>query len=54
MLGWPAASVPAGIDSVSGMPTAVQLVAAPSGEATIFGLAAQLERLRPWPRHAPQ
>src|SRR5690554_4187029 len=54
MLGWPAASVPAGIDSTSGMPTAVQLVAPPNGEATILGVAAQLERLRPWPRHAPE
>lgn len=54
MLGWPAASVPAGIDSTRGMPTAVQLVAPPNGEATILGVAAQLERLRPWPRHAPE
>lgn len=53
MLGWPAASVPSGIDARSGMPTAVQVVAPPHGEATILGLAAQLERLRPWPRHAP-
>ncbi len=53
MLGWPAASVPAGVDVQTGMPTAVQLVASPGGESLILGLAAQLERLRPWPRHAP-
>jgi amidase len=53
MLGWPAASVPAGVDEASGMPTAVQLVATPGGERTILGLSAQLERLRPWPRLAP-
>jgi amidase len=53
MLGWPAASVPAGVDKSSGMPTAVQLVAPPGGERTILGLSAQIERLQPWPRHAP-
>ena len=53
MIGWPAASVPAGVDANTGMPTAVQLVAPPNGEAQILGVAAQLERLRPWPRTAP-
>src|SRR5690554_3334451 len=53
MLGWPAASIPAGMDAASGMPTAVQLVATPGGERVILGLSAQLERLRPWPRVAP-
>jgi len=53
MLGWPAASVPAGVDESSGMPTAVQLVATPGGERVILGLSAQIERLRPWPRLAP-
>jgi amidase len=53
MLGWPAASVPAGVDESSGLPTAVQLVSVPGGEAAILGLSAQIERLRPWPRVAP-
>lgn len=53
MVGWPAASVPAGFDANTGMPTAVQIVAPPNGESLILGLAAQLERLRPWPRTAP-
>ena len=51
VLGWPAASIPAGIDPRTGMPTAVQAVALPGGEALLLGLAAQIERLRPWPRH---
>ncbi len=54
MVGWPAASVPAGFDEKTGMPTAVQIVAPPNGEPTILGVAAQIERLRPWPRTAPQ
>lgn len=53
VIAWPAASVPAGVDQATGMPTAVQVVAAPGGEARILGLAAQVERLRPWPRVAP-
>lgn len=52
MVGWPAASVPAGFDVNTGMPTAVQIVAPPGGEPLILGVAAQLERLRPWPRTA--
>ena len=54
MVGWPAASVPAGFDAKAGMPTAVQVVAPPSGESLILGVAAQIERLRPWPLTAPQ
>jgi amidase len=54
LLGWPAASVPAGWHATAGVPLAVQLVVAPrpdgAGEAAILGLAAQLERVRPWPR----
>jgi amidase len=50
LAGFPAASVPAG---GAGMPSAVQLVAAPGGEQTLLALAAQLERAQPWPRHAP-
>ncbi len=50
--GFPALVVPAGRHP-SGMPLAVQLVAAPGGEALLLSVAAELERLQPWPRHAP-
>jgi amidase len=50
--GQPAASVPAGFDA-DGLPTAVQLVAPPDGEATLFALAAQLEDARPWAHARP-
>lgn len=49
MLGYPAASVPAGFDE-AGMPTAVMIVARPGEEGRLLSLAAQLERLRPWSR----
>jgi len=56
-LKWPAASIPAGVHATAGVPLAVQIVAPPradaAGEALIVSLAAQLERLRPWPRIAP-
>ena len=53
MAGWPAMCVPAGLDP-AGRPLAVQLVARPGGEALLLGVAAQIERLRPWPRTAPR
>jgi amidase len=46
--GNPAASVPCGLAD-DGLPVAVQLVGRTDDEATLFGLAAQLERARPWP-----
>jgi amidase len=49
---FPAVVVPAGFHS-SGLPLSVQLVAGPGGERTLLAAAAQLEALRPWPRHAP-
>jgi amidase len=52
LAGYPAASVPAGV-SEAGLPLAVQLVATPGNEALLLGLAAQLERRRPWARFAP-
>jgi amidase len=52
MVGFPAASVPAGQDK-NGMPLGVQLVAPPESEGLLLSLAKQLEQLRPWPRHAP-
>lgn len=52
LAGFPAAAVPIG-PAVAGLPGSVQLVAAPAGEAMLLGVAAQLERARGWPRHAP-
>jgi amidase len=51
LAGWPAIVVPAGL-SPRGLPLAVQLVAPPGGERRLLAVAAQLERLRPWPRTA--
>lgn len=46
-LGNPAMSIPMGI-AADGMPTAVQIVARPGDEGTLFSLAAQMETARPW------
>ncbi|MCL2583080.1 MAG: amidase family protein [Streptosporangiales bacterium] len=51
LAGYPAATVPV---PASGMPGSVQLVAAEGREDLLLNLAAQLERARPWPRHAPR
>ncbi|HKA69798.1 MAG TPA: amidase family protein [Actinomycetes bacterium] len=53
LVGYPAIAVPVGVIGAD-LPVAVQLVAAPGGEALLLGLAAQLEQLRPWPRFAPE
>jgi amidase len=50
--GHPAASVPAGFAD-DAMPTAVQLVARRGEEATLFGLSAQIESVRPWADRRP-
>jgi amidase len=52
LTGQPAASVPAGFDD-DGLPRAVQLVARPDDEATLFALAAALEAARPWAARRP-
>src|SRR6185312_10412367 len=52
LAGWPAMAVPAGTHS-DGLPLSVQLVGRPGSEPVLLGLAAQLERLLPWPRIAP-
>ncbi len=52
LAGFPAASVPTGA-CTAGLPGSVQLVAAPGREDVLLALAAQLERARGWPRHAP-
>jgi len=36
-----------------GLPGAVQLVAAPGGEQLLLSVAAEIERIQGWPRHAP-
>ena len=46
--GNPAAAVPCGV-AEDGLPTSVQLVGRTDDEATLFSLAAQIERARPWP-----
>jgi amidase len=53
LLGWPAASIPAGWHATAQVPLAVQLVAAHQGERLLLSVATQLERLRPWARTAP-
>ena len=50
--GNPACSVPAGMGT-DGLPVGVQLVGPTDGEEVLFSLAAQLERVRPWPLLAP-
>ena len=58
LLGWPAASVPAGWHATAGVPLGVQLVAPPrenaASEALILSVALQLERLQPWQRVATE
>jgi amidase len=39
--------------SADGLPCGVQLIAALGGETTLFRLAGQLERIRPWFRKFP-
>jgi amidase len=50
LAGLPAISVPA---PASGLPVGVQIVAPAGGEHVILSIAAELERLRPWPQLAP-
>src|SRR5690625_1802854 len=49
MVGWPAASIPVGLDTATGLPIAVQAVVQPGNEKLLFSLATQLERVQPWP-----
>lgn len=46
--GNPAASLPAGV-ATDGLPVGVQLVGRTDGEETLLSLAAQVEKVRPWP-----
>ncbi len=50
MAGWPALSLPIGIDRETGVPIGGQLVARPGEESLLLAVAALVERLRPWPR----
>ena len=50
--GQPAASVPAGFTD-DGLPLAVQMVGRANEEHVLIGLAAQVERARPWAEHRP-
>lgn len=52
LIGWPAMSVPAGVDA-QGRPLAVQLVGRPGSESLLMGLAAQIEARHPWQRTVP-
>jgi amidase len=53
IVGFPAIVVPVGLHSVSGTPVAAQIVARPGREDLLLGVAATIERLRPWTRTAP-
>jgi amidase len=50
LAGYPGISVPVGRHPSTGLPTCVQLIAPPGGEARLLALAAQLESSNPWPR----
>ena len=52
MIGWPAMTVPAGLDG-EGRPIGIQLVGRPGSERVLLGLAAQIEERQPWVRTAP-
>ena len=53
MTGQPAVSLPLHW-TPSGLPVGVQLVGRPEHESTVLGLAAQLERARPWAHRHPE
>lgn len=50
--GQPGITIPAGLGS-DGLPLSVQLVGRPSSEATLYALASQIERARPWADRRP-
>ena len=51
--GQPAINIPGGFDR-NGVPLGIQLVGKPNSEATIFALATQLERVKPWSQLYPK
>jgi amidase len=50
--GQPAIAIPAGFGS-DGLPLSVQLVGKPGAEDTLYALAAEIERARPWAERRP-
>ncbi len=52
VLGWPAISIPAGL-STMGLPIGAQLLGRENDEATLLGLAAQLEGVERWAQLRP-
>jgi amidase len=52
LAGLPAVVVPAGLRP-EGLPLAVQFVGPPGAESRLLWIAGELERRRPWRRHAP-
>lgn len=52
LVGFPAVAVPVGMTR-GGLPVGVQIVAPRGREGVLLGLAAEIERLRPWSRLAP-
>ncbi|MBT0566146.1 amidase [Williamsia sp. CHRR-6] len=53
VVGWPGIAIPFGMHPRSRTPMSVQVVGRPGSEATLLGLAAQIEAAQPWPRVAP-
>lgn len=51
--GFPALTVPFGIDGVTGTPIGVQIAARHGEESLLLAVAARFEAWRPWPVHAP-
>lgn len=51
--GFPALSVPFGVDTVTGVPIGVQLAARHGQEQLLLSVAARIERWRPWVATAP-
>jgi len=54
LAGFPAVVVPAGRHPGTGLPIGAQLVGPPGSESLLLGMAATIERIRPWPRVAPE
>lgn len=50
--GLPAITLPAGLHA-NGLPIGAQFIGRPGAEGLLLGLALQVERARPWRRHAP-